>query len=123
MKSKLTIIVVAILACNQSFAQIQNDDVLHFSAGILSGAGGALIASEISNGDRFWTFAGAVAGSILAGSIKEAIDERNYNGWDNRDLGATILGGVTAGVTIDLLTSKRRKRKNSAYEETWNAIK
>ena len=122
MKSKLILVVLAVLGCKLSYAQIQNDDVLHFSAGVLSGAGGALIASEISHGDRFWTFAGAVAGSLLAGSIKEAIDERNYNGWDNRDLGATLLGGITAGITIDLLTFKRRKRKNNAYEETWNAI-
>jgi len=122
MKSKLTIVILATLACKLSYAQIQNDDVLHFSAGILSGAGGALIASEISHGNRFWTFAGAVAGSVLAGSIKEAIDERNYNGWDNRDLGATILGGISAGITIELLTSKRRKRKNQTYKETWNTI-
>ena len=93
---------------------------MHFSAGMLAGAGGALISSEISDGNRFWTFAGAVAASALAGTIKEAIDEKNYNGWSNRDLGATLLGGITAGVTIDLFTSKRKKRKQQAYITAWN---
>jgi hypothetical protein len=112
MKIKLVLSVIIVLASNLSYTQIQKDDVLHFSAGILSGAGGALIASEISNGDRFWTFAGAVAGSALAGSIKEAIDQNNYNGWDNRDLGATISGGIAVGISIELFTGKRRKGKN-----------
>ena len=122
MKASFKILLIFLLVNYNVKAQLQEDDVLHFGAGILSGAAGGLIASEITNGNRFWTFAGAVGGSILAGSIKEAIDEKKYNGWDNRDLGATILGGITAGITIDLLTSKRRKRKNKAYEETWNSI-
>ena len=111
MKSKLVILIFAALACKLSYAQIQNDDVLHFSAGILSGAGGAFIASEISHGNRFWTFTGAIAGSLLAGTIKEAIDNKNYGGWDNRDLGATVLGGITAGITIDIFTKKRKTKK------------
>ena len=94
-----------------SNAQLVKDDYLHFGAGVLSGTAGAYVASELSDGDRWWTFTGAVASSIIAGTIKEAIDERKNGSWDNRDLGATVLGGITAGITIEIFSNKRRKRK------------
>lgn len=95
-------------------AQIREDHVLHFGAGIVAGGAGAFAASEISGGSRGWTFAGAVAGSLLAGLAKEAIDAgQPDNRWDNSDLGATVLGGVTIGVTIDLFTAKSRKRRKA----------
>ena len=120
---KLIAVVFVLMAFihNPTYAQIEQDDILHFSAGMLAGAGGALISSEISDGNRFWTFAGAVAASALAGTIKEAIDEKKYNGWSNRDLGATVLGGISAGITIDLFTAKRKKRKQQAYITAWNS--
>lgn len=96
-------------------AQIQKDHVLHFGAGLVAGGAGAFAASEISGGSRGWTFAGAVAGSLLAGIAKEAIDAgQPDNRWDNADLGATVLGGITIGVTIDLFTAKTRNRKKVA---------
>lgn len=96
------------------YAQIRKDHVLHFGAGMVSGAAGALIASEISDQNRFWTFSGAVAGSLLAGLAKEAIDAgQPDNRWNNSDLGATVLGGITVGVTIDLFTARPWKRKRA----------
>lgn len=95
-------------------AQIREDHVLHFGAGMVAGGAGAFVASEISGGSRGWTFAGAVAGSLLAGLAKEAIDAgQPDNRWDNSDLGATVLGGVTIGVTIDLFSTKSRKRRKA----------
>ena len=91
-------------------AQLENDKILHFGAGVVAGAGGAFIASELSNQNRFWTFTGSVAGSLLVGLAKEAIDERNSNSWDNGDLGATVLGGITVGITIELFSKKNGKR-------------
>jgi asparagine N-glycosylation enzyme membrane subunit Stt3 len=92
------------------FGQIEKDKVYHFGAGMIAGAGGAFLASELSGHDRLWTFTGAVGASLLAGLAKEAIDEKNYGGWDNGDLAATVLGGVTIGVTIDLFTARKRRR-------------
>ena len=67
------------------------------------GLAGAGIAKQASNGNRWWTFAGAVGGSALVGLGKEAIDAgQENNSWDNDDLLATILGGVTVGVVIDI---------------------
>lgn len=92
-------------------AQLEKDKVLHFGAGVLSGATGALVADQLSDGNRVWTFAGAVGGSLLAGVIKETIDQnKSNNNWDNGDLAATVLGGVTVGVTIDLFSGKKRKK-------------
>jgi len=91
-------------------AQLENDKILHFGAGAVAGAGGAFIASELSNQNRFWTFTGSVAGSLLVGLAKEAIDDKNSNSWDNADLGATVLGGVTVGITIELFSKKNGKR-------------
>jgi len=48
----------------------------------------------------------------LAGLAKEAYDENKYKGWDNRDLAATVLGGITAGVTFNIFSKNRKKRKN-----------
>ncbi len=111
------------LTHSQVLAQIRNDDILHYSAGVVTGTAGAFIASELSNGKRIWTFAGAVGAGILAGTMKEYIDKRNNGDWSNRDLGATFLGGLTAGVTIDLLTSRKRKRKQRAYMKKWDTRK
>jgi len=108
-------LLIGIISCSLN-AQIKEDDMLHFGAGILSGAAGAFVASELSDGNRFWTFTGAIAGGLLAGTIKESIDKKNYGTWDNRDLGATILGGITAGITIDLFTGKRRNKNINSHK-------
>lgn len=95
----------------QLHAQVENDKLLHFGAGALSGAVGGLLASEISDGDRAWTFVGAVGTSLLVGLAKESLDKKNSNTWDNADLGATVLGGVTVGVTLDLFSGKKRRKR------------
>ncbi|MGB5668798.1 MAG: hypothetical protein WBM53_18320 [Maribacter sp.] len=113
MKHVITFIVL-LFSLSQVSGQIENDKILHFGAGAVSGALGAFVASELSDGNRGWTFAGAVGGSLIAGLAKEAVDQKNSNNWDNADLAATVLGGVSVGVTIDLFSGKkRRKRKNA----------
>jgi len=100
-------------------AQIERDKVLHFIGGNLYGLAGAGIAKQISKGDRWWTFAGAIGGSTLIGLGKEAVDaSQRPNGWDNDDLLATILGGATVGVTIDIFTNNKKKR---ARDRTQNS--
>jgi len=90
--------------------QVQRDKALHFLGGGLFGLAGAGIAKQASKGNRIWTFVGAVTGSAVVGLAKEAVDAgQRENGWDNDDLLATILGGVTVGVTIDLFSKKDEK--------------
>jgi len=108
------ILIIFLLVSPLLKAQVDEDKVLHFGAGMVAGAAGALLASELSGQNRAWTFVGAVGASLLAGATKEAIDAGNPNNhWDNGDLAATALGGVTIGVTIDLFTAGARKRRRA----------
>lgn len=92
--------------------QVERDKALHYLGGNLFGLAGAGIAKRASNGNRVWTFVGAVAGSALIGVAKEAVDSgQRENGWDNEDLAATVLGGVTVGLTIEIFSKKRDKRR------------
>ncbi len=100
-----------------SYGQLERDKVLHFAGGSLFGLAGAGIAKEISDGNRYWTFAGAVGGSLLVGLGKEAIDAgQRENGWDNDDLLATVLGGVTVGLVIDICTDHKKNRRNKSAQ-------
>ena len=96
-------------------AQLQEDKVLHFAAGAASGFIGAKIADKISHKDPNWRIVGAFTSSLLVGLAKEAYDEHQYKGWDNEDLAATVLGGLTVGVTINLFSRKKNKKKTVAW--------
>lgn len=92
--------------------QAEWDKTLHFVGGNLFGMAGAGIAKQASKGNRVWTFAGALMGSALIGVAKEAVDSgQRVNGWDNDDLAATLLGGATMGLTIELFSKKDANRK------------
>lgn len=111
MKGTLFIFVL-FLCFQQSLAQVERDKALHFIGGNLYGLAGAGIAKQISNGNRWWTFAGSIGGATLIGLGKEAVDAgQRENGWDNDDLLATILGGATVGVTIDIFTDHKKDKK------------
>lgn len=103
--------------------QIERDKALHFIGGNLYGLAGAGIAKQISKGNRWWTFAGAIGGSTLIGLGKEAVDaSQRENGWDNDDLLATILGGASVGVTIDIFTDHKRNKKRQLSKETAQSL-
>ena len=105
---------VLLFAFNLVSSQIGQDKVLHFAGGALFGLGGAGIAKEVSNGNRYWTFAGAFGGALVAGLGKEALDAtKEDNRWDNGDLLATVLGGLTVGFTIDIFTNHKKKKRTN----------
>ncbi len=88
----------------------QSDDkLLHYGAGVATGAVGAFIAHEISGGDKWWSIAGALGGSLAAGLAKEAIDKNKYGVWDNGDLAATMAGGVTVGIAIEIFSGRKKR--------------
>lgn len=112
---KKTIALIAFLVATNLNAQIDRDKALHFLGGNLFGLAGAGIAKQASDGNRYWTFAGAVGGSLAIGLAKEAVDAgQRENGWDNEDLLATVLGGMTVGFTIDIFTDRKRQQKRKA---------
>ncbi|MEO9510641.1 MAG: hypothetical protein ABJN84_15855 [Flavobacteriaceae bacterium] len=109
---KLIPTLVLFMLVAQCHSQIERDKALHFLGGNLFGLAGAGIAKQASDGNRVWTFVGAIAGSTLIGLAKESVDAgQRENGWDNEDLAATVLGGLTVGVTIELFSKKRNKRR------------
>ncbi len=111
MRTLIPTLVFLVLA-SYCHGQVERDKALHFLGGNLFGLAGAGIAKQASDGNRVWTFVGSVAGSTLIGLAKEAVDAgQRKNGWDNDDLAATVLGGVTVGVTIDLFSKKDNKRR------------
>ncbi|MEX0273965.1 MAG: hypothetical protein AB3N16_06280 [Flavobacteriaceae bacterium] len=115
-------LLVCLMTMGSVKAQVERDKALHFLGGNLYGLAGAGIASKLSDGNRTWTFVGSVGGSLLIGLGKEAIDNRQYDGWDNDDLLATVLGGATVGLTIDLFSQKAKRKKERYREEMLSKV-
>lgn len=109
--------ILLLISVYKSNAQLGEDKVLHFVGGNLFGMVGAGLADQISDGNRAWTFAGAVGGSLLIGLAKESIDQKQYGGWDNADLLTTVLGGVTVGVTIDIFKQRKKRIREQLYRD------
>lgn len=94
--------------CNAQF--ISTDDKLHFGAGaVLSSATYTLVYLTTKNSKKaFWYSLGA---SFVAGLAKEAIDAGQDERFDTGELVATTLGGLTASMTFNLFTGKKKKKK------------
>jgi hypothetical protein len=113
----LLLIFICIICAQMAKGQIQQDKALHFLGGNLYGMVGAGVADQISKGDRTWTFVGSLGGSLLIGLAKEAIDESQYGGWDNQDLLATVLGGASVGVTIDVFKQRKKRKREKLFRD------
>ena len=108
----ILLVLLSLIGTQSVTAQVQNDKIKHFVAGAVIGTGGGLLASELSDKNTFWIITGAVGSSLIAGAVKEAIDaNKENNSWNNGDLAATGLGGLTAGVTISIFTGKSKRKK------------
>ena len=114
---KLSTFCLLLFSIQTIHGQIESDKALHFLGGNLYGLVGAGLASQISDGDRTWTFIGSLGGSLLIGLAKESIDENQYGGWDNADLLATVLGGATVGITIDIFKKRKQRKREKLYKE------
>ncbi|TDT37978.1 hypothetical protein CLV90_3812 [Maribacter spongiicola] len=109
MKSAVLIFVL-IISVNIN-AQDPGNAAKHIGAGVVIGVAGGYAADKISNGQKGWKWAGAVGSSLLAGLAKEGIyDQSKGYEWETRDVLYTTLGGVLAGMALDVLTSNTRRR-------------
>ena len=83
-------------------AQIQDDKKLHFAAGgIASVVGYEYVYSKTGNKNQ--ALAAGILTSLVAGIGKEVYDSfQPKNRFDQQDVAATILGGVTVSLTIKL---------------------
>ncbi|MGB3144325.1 MAG: hypothetical protein WBB24_09470 [Maribacter sp.] len=116
MKKAISLFII-IFSLQTLCAQIESDKALHFLGGNLYGLVGAGVANEISDGNRAWTFVGAIGGSLLIGLAKESIDQKQYGGWYNADVLATVLGGSTVGVTIDIFKKRKQRKREKLFKD------
>lgn len=99
---KLILLLAIISISHVSTSQIAKDKKLHFGAGlVIGGATNAIVYAKTKNKTKAFVW-GMVATSV-AGLGKELYDEHTYNGFDSKDLGATILGGLTINITFNIL--------------------
>lgn len=88
------------------------DKYKHFAAGAVIGGVGGYASHKIFQGDRKWTWVGAVGSSLAAGLVKETMDKNKYGVWENGDIVFTVLGGIVSGLVLDLfLKSDGRRRR------------
>ena len=83
-------------------AQIQDDKKLHFAAGaIASSVGYEYVYSK--TGDKNQALAAGILTSIIMGVGKEVYDSfQPKNRFDQSDVAATVLGGVTFSFTVKI---------------------
>lgn len=99
------------------YAQDSSDAVKHLGAGMVVGGVGGYAAQKISNGQRGWTWAGAVGSSLAAGLAKETFyDQPRGASWETRDVIFTTLGGVVSALALEVFTGNSGNRgRNSGY--------
>mgnify|MGYP003648200016 CR=1 FL=1 len=95
----------------QTIEGIGDDKIYHFAAGMLIGGGvQAVVYSE--TGSRKKAVIYGLMSGLTIGLAKEVVDEINYNGFDSKDLLATVLGSVTIIVPFDLIFKGHQKKTN-----------
>ncbi len=82
----------------------------HFMAGAFFGGLAYAIVLDKTEDNRK-AFLASLASAVLFGTIKETFDSRQKgNYFDTRDLLATTYGGLSIGVTFDLIARKGEKK-------------
>jgi len=103
--------VLFVLSAFVSNAQLlkEKDKQLHFAAGSFASAAGYTYVFKKTKNKKKAMLAG-IGTAILAGTVKELVDSSQPgNRFDERDLTATALGGITLSVTINLFNKKKKK--------------
>ena len=104
MKSILVVLILSTIA-NAGLFQ-EEVKKLHMQVSVTIGGMGDMMCIGEGGGVGLQGWEAILCGTALGmipGIIKEASDEHNYGGWDNRDLGADLIGsfiGAVGTVTI-----------------------
>lgn len=108
-KTIIVLTIILILVTSKATAQ-PVDKVKHFAAGAIIAAGTSMIVYDLTKSRKKARLYSIVA-SVLAGIAKEGLDQHRYGGWDNNDLAATALGGLSTvyvSLTIEVFKPRRR---------------
>ncbi|MFI1743217.1 hypothetical protein [Thalassobellus sediminis] len=110
---KTIVLVLTLMFTGLCHAQfISNDGEYHVAAGaLISGVTYTFVYSKTKNKSKaFWYSLGA---SALAGITKEVYDStKTENSFDNADVLATVVGGLTASASLSLFVGNKKKKKN-----------
>lgn len=120
---KIIILVLAISITSMSYAQysqglvdmgIPADKQYHFIAGGFSSVWGYGVTYHNTQDRRKAKFWGIVT-PLVIGALKEVADIKT-TGFDVKDLGATVLGGVVVTYTFDFLVGRKLHREKRLKE-------
>ena len=105
------LIILLLLLPTLSFAQLltEEDKQMHFAAGAITST---LVYDYVyrKTESKKKAVVYSIASSIVVGSLKELVDSRQKgNKFDTRDLLATTYGGITFGITFNILTKKKKR--------------
>jgi len=105
------LIILLLLLPTLSFAQLltEEDKQMHFAAGAITST---LVYDYVyrKTESKKKAVVYSIASSIVLGSLKELVDSRQKgNKFDTRDLLATTYGGITFGITFNILTKKKKR--------------
>ena len=107
----MRLLLLMLLICNISEAQIAEDKKLHYTAGVFTSAVTYTYVYKETK-DKKKALVYSLASAILIGTLKETMDSRQKgNRFDPQDLLATTMGGITVGVTIKLFDKNVKNRK------------
>lgn len=102
-------IVLFFLSSFNFYGQNFENAAKHVGAGVVVGGVGGYAAHKIFNGQRGWTWAGAVGSSLAAGLAKETYDKSTSGIWQTDDVLYTTLGGVISGLAMEFLFNKSKR--------------
>tara|TARA_R100000458_G_C8051746_1_gene98589 strand:- start:200 stop:529 length:330 start_codon:yes stop_codon:yes gene_type:complete len=109
MKNIWIAILIVLFAQAANAQIIERDKQLHFAAGVISSSAGYTYVYSKTKNKKKALIAG-IGTALLVGTLKEIIDSTEKNNrFDKNDLGATVLGGVTISVTINLFNKRKKK--------------
>jgi len=87
----------------------ESDKQQHFAAGVvIGGISYGLLLEETE--DKKIALLGSIAAAFAAGYIKEMSDAKRGSKFDDRDLLASTLGGLSIGITFDILGRNGKKK-------------
>ena len=112
MKRTITLFLLLLSLISNAQLLTESDKKMHYAAGgIFGGLAYGLVMEE--SDDKLKAFAASVGTALLAGTVKELIDgSKSNNKFDTRDILATTYGGISIGLTFDLVARKGKKGKS-----------
>ena len=105
----MRLFLLSFFICHSLSGQIlSNDKTTHFIAGGLAGYYGASLELSLTN--NVHPYLVCIGSATLAGTAKELMDQQT-TGFDKKDLGATIIGGVLSGTIIYIVKRRYVKKR------------